>query len=80
MPAHLVHIAFNEVLTLASDVLNKLLGVGRITNTLEEFDALLTLEFLQSAVLLDELLLVSSQFHTFQVVQDVLLSLTIGIS
>jgi len=69
----------NEILTLAVDIVNKILRVRRITNTLEEFDALLALELLQSAILLDELLLISRQLHSLQIVEDILLGLTIRI-
>ena len=49
--------------------------MGRVTHALEELDALLSLELLQLAVLLDEVLLIHRQLHSLQVVEDRLLGL-----
>lgn len=78
--SHLVHVAIDEALTLAVDVIDEILSVGRVTNALEELDALFAFQLLQSAILLDELLLISRQLHALQVVEDILLSLTICIN
>ena len=68
--AHIVHLALDQVVPLASDSIDELLGVGWITDALEELNALLALQLFQLAVLLDELLLINGQLDALQVVQD----------
>ena len=78
--SHVVHLAIDEALALALNIINKLLSMGRITDALEELDTLFALQFLKAAILFDEFLLILRQLHTLQIVEDILLSLAIRIN
>ena len=75
---HLAPRRLDQIGSLSVRLVDKLLGVRRVTDALEELDTLFTLQFLQLAILLDEFLLVDGQFHTFQIVQNRLLCFFVG--
>ena len=56
IPHELPHVC-NELLSLVGNHLSLVLSDGRVTDALEEFDALFTLQVLKVTILLDEVLL-----------------------
>ena len=67
--AHLQRLLLQYVCSLVVDTCNEFWLVWRVPNALEELDTLLSLEFLQIAILFDKFLFFHGQFHIFQICQ-----------
>ena len=67
--AHLQRLLLQYLCALVVDARNEVRRVRRVPNALEELDALLSLEFLQIAILFDKFLFFLRQFHIFQICQ-----------
>ena len=57
--SHFTLARLNQVVSLALSIIDKCLGMGWITNALEELNTLLAFQLLQLSILLDEILFIN---------------------